>query len=313
MEDVARQIRDLDHRLDDLESEHESLQRKFGYTEDLDHELSSIRSDIRGCEEKIDELGEELGDRIDDTEQVINRLVQQVRLLEGQLRASSGAPTADLDTFTKQQRDLAKSMESGRRARSLLLSDFDRSTFQHRLHYQKQVAQELHTHRTNVVDSIGVLLASSSYNSRSRSEAAEKLAQALAAERRTRQQLKQQVKRAAEAEEALAADATTRAEKQAVMAAGVRAEQRLMVSLRSRIEDAVRQRAVLPAWFVTVLGSAPPARSTQKWLETAMETLLYRLAYSIDDQVLALGSRPSDTDQRRRTWHDRLLKDLQGW
>ncbi|QDO04966.1 hypothetical protein FNV62_52840 [Streptomyces sp. RLB3-17] len=85
------------------------------------------------------------------------------------------------------------------------------------------------------------------------------------------------------------------------------------MGLRSRLADAVRERALLPAWFVTVLGSAPPARSTQKWLETATEVLLYRLTYDITDQVVALGERPSDTAQRRRAWYEKLRKDLQRW
>ncbi|MFF2937119.1 hypothetical protein [Streptomyces mirabilis] len=158
----------------------------------------------------------------------------------------------------------------------------------------------------------GTLLATR-YGSRSRAEAADKLGQALVGERGLRQGLDRQSRLAEEAESALAADATTRAEKQSVIAAGAKAEQRLTLGLRSRLADAVRERALLPAWFVTVLGSAPPARSTQKWLETATEVLLYRLTYDITDQVVALGEKPSDTTQRRRAWYEQLRKDLQRW
>ncbi|MEU6323701.1 hypothetical protein [Streptomyces sp. NPDC047009] len=48
-------------------------------------------------------------------------------------------------------------------------------------------------------------------------------------------------------------------------------------------------------------------------MEAATEVLLYRLTYSITDQVVALGDKPADTDQRRRAWYDRLRKDLQRW
>lgn len=77
--------------------------------------------------------------------------------------------------------------------------------------------------------------------------------------------------------------------------------------------DAVSTRALLPTWFVTVLGSAPPARETQKWLETATQVLLYRLTYDVTEQVVALGNKPSDTDRHRREWHDQLIKDLRPW
>lgn len=97
------------------------------------------------------------------------------------------------------------------------------------------------------------------------------------------------------------------------MAAGDRAEKRLTLALRSRLADAVRSRSLLPAWFVTVLGAAPPARGTDAWLETATRVLLYRLTYDITDQVVALGSAPSEADRHRSSWYEQLRKDLRRW
>ncbi|TVL91355.1 hypothetical protein CD790_18890 [Streptomyces sp. SAJ15] len=97
------------------------------------------------------------------------------------------------------------------------------------------------------------------------------------------------------------------------MAAGERAEKRLTLALRSRLTDAVSSRSLLPAWFVTVLGAAPPARHTDQWLETATGVLLYRLTYKITDQVVALGPKPSDIDRYRRSWHEQLSKGLRRW
>ncbi|MEU3290324.1 hypothetical protein [Streptomyces longwoodensis] len=108
LRDTDRRLRNLDQRIDDLEGDHQSLKSKFGYTEDLDYERRDIRSDISGCDDKIDKVEEELGDRIDDTEQAIKRLTQHVRLLDGQLKMSAGVPAADLDTYTKDQRALAR-------------------------------------------------------------------------------------------------------------------------------------------------------------------------------------------------------------
>ncbi|MEV8037646.1 hypothetical protein [Streptomyces sp. NPDC086182] len=73
------------------DSDHQSLKSKFGYTEDLDHELRDIRSDISGCDDKIDKVEEELGDRIEDTERAIKRLTQHVRLLDGECKSNGGS------------------------------------------------------------------------------------------------------------------------------------------------------------------------------------------------------------------------------
>ncbi|MER5347141.1 hypothetical protein ABT030_44055 [Streptomyces mirabilis] len=96
------------------------------------------------------------------------------------------------------------------------------------------------------------------------------------------------------------------------MAAGTRAETRLTLALGSRLADAVRDRALLPTWF-TVLGSAPPASGTEEWLDTATQVLLYRLTYDVTDQVVALGSKPSDAHGYCRQWYEQLIKDLRRW
>ncbi|MFF3838670.1 hypothetical protein [Streptomyces sp. NPDC001930] len=49
------------------------------------------------------------------------------------------------------------------------------------------------------------------------------------------------------------------------MDAGDKAQRKLDLVLRSRLADALRDRALLPMWFVTVLGPVAPARPTQEW------------------------------------------------
>ncbi|MDX3484972.1 hypothetical protein [Streptomyces sp. ID05-18] len=70
-------------------------------------------------------------------------------------------------------------------------------------------------------------------------------------------------------------------------------------------------RLPLPAWFATVLGPAPPARDTERWLECATRVLLYRLTYRVDDQVLALGPGPEDEHSHR--WWEELATELRPW
>ncbi|WP_367318204.1 hypothetical protein [Streptomyces sp. HUAS ZL42] len=312
MRDADRKIRDLDSRLDDLESDQQRLSDKFGYTEDLDHELGSLRDSISGCDDKIEELDQELRDRVDDTDQTVKRLVQQVRLLEGLLKASGKAQSADLDTVTEDLRSLARSMQRGWQARRLLLSNHERTTFQQRIRHHRATTQQHRTHRATVIDTVGTLIATR-YGSRAHAQAAQELREALAREEQLRQSLERQTKPAEEAQDALAADEKTRTDNEAVMAEGTRAEKRLTWALRSRLADAVSDRALLPTWFVTVLGSAPPAIGTQTWLDTATQVLLYRLTYDVTDQVVALGSKPSDADGHRREWYEKLVKELRRW
>ncbi|MFI5808633.1 hypothetical protein [Streptomyces sp. NPDC051561] len=315
MQKTDRQVRDLDSRLDDLESEQESLKGRFGYTDDLDYELRKIRSDISECEEKVervDEIEEELGDRVTTAEQAVRRLTQHVRLLEGQIMSAGGASAADLDTFTTDQRALAGALQSGWDAADALLSEDVRDMHRRQVN-RFQDAQARHRGaRGEVVELVGALT-DSRYGTQGHTDTATQLRSAIASEATLQQGLPRQSSQAKTAAAALAADTAARADKQPALAAGARAEKRLTLALRSRLAEAVSNRLLLPAWFVTVLGPAPPARGTEQWLERATRVLLYRLTYAINDQVLALGPQPDTADQHRHQWHKELLKDLHRW
>ncbi|MBC2908342.1 hypothetical protein, partial [Streptomyces cupreus] len=237
LRDTDRRVRDLDSRFDDLETDHQALSRKFGYTEDLDYELRAIRDEISEYDDKIDKVEEELGDRIGDTEQAINRLTQHVRLLDGQIKISQGVPEADLDTFTRDQRALARTMAQGWSARSQLLGDHERFTHQVRVRHHRETEAKHRQARAAVVESVGAFTASR-YGTSGHSEATTRLRTAIADERRLRQDLTRQIPGAKESAKALADDASTRASQQPTMSAGDRAEKRLTLALRSRLADA---------------------------------------------------------------------------
>ncbi|MFE5096005.1 hypothetical protein ACFRCI_38095 [Streptomyces sp. NPDC056638] len=309
--DYDREIRDLDHRVDSLESDLQSLSDKFGYTGHLDDELRDIRSDISSAESKIEELDGDLQDHIRETGRAVKRLIGQVQLLEGHLQASGGARLADLDAFTAEQRKLAAAVERGRHARSVLLTAYERTMHQKRVQrFETGVAQH-REHRAKVIAVVGKLAGPG--GSRGREQAVSELGKLVTQERRLRQELDQQSGHAEEADNALAADAKARAEKQGVIAAGEKAEKKLVLALRSRLADAVSARFLMPSWFVTVLGSVPPAAGTQKWLDTATHVLLYRLTYNITDPVVALGDKPADRAGRRAEWYGQLAEDLRRW
>ncbi|MGW6878569.1 hypothetical protein ACWGHA_40325 [Streptomyces xanthophaeus] len=72
-------------------------------------------------------------------------------------------------------------------------------------------------------------------------------------------------------------------------------------------------RALLPMWFVTVLGPVPPAHKTQAWMDDATQVLAYQVTYGITDQVLALGPAPDQYTPRCTECHDELVKNLRRW
>lgn len=301
---------DLDRRVDDVESDLQHLKDRFGYTEDLEHELRRIRSDlsereseIKRVDGRVDELEDDLGGRVGAAERAVERLTQQVRLLEGQIIAAGGAPAADLDAFTTDQRALARTMQAGWSAADALLSDHTRANHQARVERFHDIRLRHKAARKAVVDLAGAL-AGNRYGTDAHAQAAAQLHGAIASEATLRQNMARLGTGAQEASEALAADTATRADQQPAVAAGARAEKRLTLALRSRLADAISSRCLLPVWFVTVLGSAPPAQNAGRWLECATGVLLYRLAYGVDDQVLALGASPTVADRHRHGWYD---------
>ncbi|MFF2721375.1 hypothetical protein [Streptomyces sp. NPDC058011] len=50
-------------------------------------------------------------------------------------------------------------------------------------------------------------------------------------------------------------------------------------------------------------------RLTDRWLECATRVLLYR----VDDQVLALVTRPDPDDEHRHAWWEELRTALRPW
>lgn len=68
---------------------------------------------------------------------------------------------------------------------------------------------------------------------------------------------------------------------------------------------------MLPVWFVTVLGPAPPADATQERLDLAVDVLVCRITHRITDPVVALGRAPHDAAGAAR--HRGLTRALKSW
>ncbi|MDT7783717.1 MAG: hypothetical protein QOF58_2136 [Pseudonocardiales bacterium] len=103
-----------------------------------------------------------------------------------------------------------------------------------------------------------------------------------------------------------APDETGHAKDTAAKSAGNEAVAEARDLIRARIEDAVAQDLLFPAWFENMLGPAAPPGKADDWLYTATDVVLYRLLHDVTSPANALGAAPQEQGHRR-TLHDRLI------
>ncbi|MFK4070485.1 hypothetical protein [Streptomyces sp. NPDC029674] len=304
------QVGDLESTVSDLESDLRSLKSKFGYTDDLDYELTRVRDDISTVESDLGDLDTEVRSHIKDTEKTLRQLAGRLQLLEAHMRIADGAPQADLDTATAEQRALARTALQGRQARTALLTERRRLHYRTHITHYSQAVSERDQQRSIAIKAAGIL-ASTARTTRAHDQAALDFSTAVAAAERSAQRLSTLASQASTARAALDADAAQQDAAADTIAAGARAEQELAMALRSRLAKAVRDRALMPMWFVTVLGPVPPTHETQEWMELAVQVMAYRLTFQITDDVVALGPNPfGDDSPVRADWHRELTEAL---
>lgn len=297
--------------LEDLARDVEELQTKVGDTEDLDYTLRRITERIDDLELTAERLEEELGDHARDTSHALKKLTARVRLLENLIRPADGAPIADLDTIEAAWKELAATAQRGTEAAAGLLTETARATHQHAINHHRQALQRRHDAQQRVIAAAKVLASTAHWES-AHKNAARDFNAALAAEDSARANLGSLGVEMSTARAALQADDRRRKEAAPVITEGEKATRKLAMTLRTRLARALADRAVLPTWFVTVLGPAPPADATQEWLDLAVDVLVYRITHHITDPVVALG-RPPEDDSASAIRHRDLTKALRAW
>jgi hypothetical protein len=88
---------------------------------------------------------------------------------------------------------------------------------------------------------------------------------------------------------------------------GESARAQLFARLRARLDAAVADSALLPAWLVLALGHQPVGEDVAAWMDTATSLLAYRIIYEVIDPVVAIGPGAHD-DPQREIWR----KELEG-
>ncbi|MFB7852349.1 hypothetical protein ACFC34_35775 [Streptomyces sp. NPDC056053] len=318
-DDYGHQVRRLENQTSGMEHELHTLRSKLGEVEDLDYELRDIRGDIRSLEDDLGtvrndltELDGDVRDHIQDTEQALKRLTGRIQALEAHLLASGGAPLADLDTIDPEWKKLARTASHGWNVRSGLLPKRQREAHRLKVREYEGAIEERDEHRDKVVEAAGVL-ATQPRTSREFKQAVWDFGMSRTLAEKNDQRAQNLAGPAQAARAALAQDDSLRQAKASLIDRGDKAERKLNWLLRTRLADAIRDRALLPMWFVTVLGPVPPAHKTQEWMDHATQVLAYRVTYGITDQAVALGPAPDEYVPRRTEWHRELVEGLRRW
>ncbi|MGC5041038.1 hypothetical protein ACLQ2C_36485 [Streptomyces sp. DT73] len=318
-DDYGYKVRRLETRTGGMESELYSLRSKLGEVDDLDHELSDIRSDLRRIEDdlgtlrnELTELDDDVRGDIHDTDRALKRLTGRIQILEAHLLAAGGAPRADLDTIDPEWRKLARTADHGWRIRSDQLPQHHRDVHRAKIRAHEDAVGERDAHRDKAIEAAGVL-AMQPRTSRQFKQAVMDFSASHSLAEKHHQRAQKLAGPAQAAQTALDQDDSVRQANASLIEQGDKAERKLNWLLRGRLADAIRDRALLPMWFVTVLGPVPPAHKTQEWMDHATQVLAYRVTYGVTDQAVALGATPDKYVPRRTEWRRELLEKLRRW
>ncbi|MDI3408365.1 hypothetical protein [Streptomyces cavernicola] len=312
-DDHSYEIRDLDERTGSLESELSSLRYKFGDVEDLDHELRDIRDDVSSAEDDLSSLDDDVRAHIADTERALKRLTARIQAIEAHASIAGGMPVADFDTIDAEWPQLARAAERGRQARAGLLNDAERYDNLSRIQAHASAVEYRDQHRDAAVEAARVLASTPRTDGEHKKaewnfQNSQRLADSHG------QRAEKLAGFAEKAQAALDQDDALLASKAALLQKAEKAEKKLDWLLRGRLADAVRDRALLPMWFVTALGPVPPASRTQEWMDAGTRLLAYRVTCEVKDQVVALGSMPDGHQEPlRAAWYQELTQDLRSW
>jgi chromosome segregation ATPase len=278
---------------------------------------------IRRAEAHLMELRNHAEDLQDQVERVVGevheattqarRLDARVLWLERRIRLSE-TPVWELDDVDAEVIRLATAAEAGYLAQLALLAPARRRELEAAVTAYESDLATVRTQQERAL-AAAVALAETGYGSTEHRSAGSEFraARSLMTTAETRstgaREAAQEARRRLRHDDALHSETAERIE------SGEQSWATLRVRLRAAVAEAVGTAALLPSWFTTVLGPMPPAEDTDRWMETAVDLLAYRITYRVGDPVVALGPQPGEqASERQRTWWHELagvLRELQ--
>jgi chromosome segregation ATPase len=314
------------YEVDQLEVEVERLRRKvdelasngFEYYE-REELLSNVRllqgqmadlSDVDGRLETVEVHVREARTDLAEIKAAVKSLTGRIEWLTRNVRIAEGIAVYDLDAVDKPVAALADQAEAMRAAKAELLPGFERERLRRMLHHHEKLLAQAKDDATAALTA-SRQIAATTFDSDPHDDAVETYRIHFTARNTALQERSANVDDVRTARERLAADDALQRSSAATIRTGEQAWAALRVRLRTRIAEALGDGALLPVWFTTVLGFAPPATNTEEWMATATSLLAYRVTYRVNDPVVALGTTPSLEDERHRQWHDQLKRELE--
>ena len=308
---LQRDQSSMRYDLDRLESAQESLAERLRHLRDYD--LDKLE---RGLQDELAQLGVDLRENIDEARTAVKSLASAVAWIERQIRADGNLTPVDLDTADATMHGLALRAERGRESQDALLDDSQRAGHTRRIDAYRELRATIKTSTFRALDHCRVIAATDLADPR-HVDAGVGFMQELRTIEATRARRPAAQKAAEESQRALDHDDQQRGVHGPQVMTGEAASSTFNSRIRDRISTALRDGALMPTWFTTVLGHQPPADVTEQWLRTATSLLAYRITYTVTDPIVALGAPPAsgDTD-RRAAWYqelDRAMRQLRRW
>jgi hypothetical protein len=313
-QDLERALRTLRQRVSELADEVEKTQSRH---RSLDAQVDGIDDRVGAIErtqQDLEESQEGLHESMDSTAAAVRSLAATVGWVERRLHAERDISTADLDTADDVLRQLAARARQGQQSAAVLLDAPARAMHHRRIDELNWLEQQIcetvaaalqhsATLATTEPDSAGHVQAATQYGAVARTLAG------------YQGQLPATRKAAESARQALKIDDEHRQVHGPHVMTGESAHAQLMTRVRDRLDTAVADSALLPAWLTLVLGHQPVGEDVAEWMDTATSLLAYRVTYEVADPVVALGE-PAHDDPRREKWRrdiERRLAKRRHW
>ncbi|WP_067502691.1 hypothetical protein [Actinoplanes sp. TFC3] len=241
--------------------------------------------------------------------QAIARLTGEVHLIEGRLRLEHGVQPVDLDTVPPEIAPLVTTVRAAEQIRAGMLSKQRETELAGVLRTYGEMKRLTAQSRARALDASRAL-ARERIGSRAFRRAAAAYRQHGGQFRIREKAVMDLLPNVYAAEGELRRDARRRQAHIDQRGAEVVAD--LTGYLRRRIDLAVEQHALFPAWFtITGLGHRPSGNRCEQWRDLAAQVLLYRLTYQVEHAVLALGEPPADRYRAER--YNEIRTALQAW
>ena len=302
---LQQRVSSLASDIDELQERHRTLDETIG---EVDGRVDMLESAQELLREAHDELSEGVNDDIAAIAAAVKALAATIGWIERRLRAEGDITAVPLDDVDDTVRQLAERALRGQQSKSVLLSQPVRAQHQQRIDRLAELEQRIDQEIALLVQH-SATLATSPRGSSEYIEAGNGYRATTTALAGDRAQLPTARQSADDARRALNLDDKHRQVHGPQVMTGEAARTRLRETLRARLDAAVAEGALLPAWLTLVLGHQPVGEDVAAWMELATSLLAYRVTYQVTDPVNALGATVHD-DPQREAWRKKLDHDL---